>query len=168
MLKKLLIAVLVAVPVCLQAQTLKFGVVNPVEIFNVMPDVVTANNTLQQVQERYEAQAKPLQEELQKKQTEYQTLAGNSSTPQATLDAKKKELEDLYNRYQTFAQTAENDLRQQQETLFAPIQQKLMNAITAVGAEGGYAAILDASTLLYKGNNMEDVSAKVKAKLGIQ
>ena len=167
MFKKILLAVLVAAPMCLSAQTLKFGTVNPTEIFNVMPDVATANNTLKQVQEKYEAQAKPLQEELQKKQAEIETLAKNKA-PEATLEAKQKEFEDLYTRYQTFMQTAQQDMQKQQETLLAPIQQKLVNAIQAAGAEGGYAGIIDASTLLYKGNNIEDVSAKVKAKLGIK
>ena len=167
MFKKILLAVLVAAPMCLSAQTLKFGTVNPTEIFNVMPDVATANNTLKQVQEKYEAQAKPLQEELQKKQAEIETLAKNKA-PEATLEAKQKEFEDLYTRYQTFMQTAQQDIQKQQETLLAPIQQKLMNAIQAVGAEGGYAGIIDANTLLYKGDNIEDITAKVKAKLGIK
>lgn len=167
MFKKILIAVLVAAPMCLSAQTLKFGAVSPTEIFNVMPDVATANNTLKQVQDKYEAQAKPLQEELQKKQAEIEELAKNKAS-EAVLEAKQKEFEDLYTRYQNFAQTAQKDIQTQQETLLAPIQQKLLNAIQAVGAEGGYAGILDAATLLYKGNNIEDVSAKVKAKLGIK
>ena len=167
MFKKILLAVIVAAPMCLQAQTLKFGAVNPTEIFNVMPDVATANNTLKSVQEKYEAQAKPLQEELQKKQTELESLM-KSKAPDATIEPKQKEFEDLYTRYQNFMQQAQKDIQQQQETLLAPIQQKLVNAIQAVGAEGGYAGILDATTLLYKGNNIEDVSAKVKAKLGIK
>ena len=167
MFKKCLLAVLVAVPMCLSAQTLKFGAVNPTEIFNVMPDVATANNTLKGVQDKYEAQAKPLQEELQKKQTELETLSKNKA-PEATIEAKQKEFEDLYTRFQTFMQTAQQDIQKQQETLLAPIQQKLVNAIQAVGAEGGYAGILDANSLLYKGNEIEDVSAKVKAKLGIK
>ncbi len=167
MFKKILLAALVAVPMCLSAQTLKFGTVNPTEIFNVMPDVATANNTLKGIQDKYEAQAKPLQEELQKKQAELETLAKNKA-PEATLEAKQKEFEDLYTRYQTFMQTAQQDMQKQQETLIAPIQQKLVNAIQAVGAEGGYAGILDSNSLLYKGNNIEDVSAKVKAKLGIK
>ena len=167
MFKKILLAVLVAAPMCLSAQTLKFGAVNPTEIFNVMPDVATANNTLKQVSDKYEAQAKPLQEELTKKINEYQELEKNKAA-QATLDAKQKEFEDLKTRYDNFMQTAQKDMSQQQETLLAPIQQKLMNAIQAVGAEGGYAGILDSATLLYKGSNIEDVSSKVKAKLGIK
>ena len=167
MFKKILLAVLVAVPMCMSAQTLKFGAVNPMEIFNVMPDVVTANNTLKGVQEKYAAQAKPLEEELQKKLNEYEELA-KSKASEAQLEAKQKEFEDLKTRYDNFMQTAQKDMQQQQETLLAPIQQKLMNAIQAVGAEGGYAGILDSATLLYKSNNIEDVSAKVKAKLGIK
>ena len=167
MFKKILLAVLVAAPTCLSAQTLKFGAVSPSEIFNVMPDVATANATLKDKQDKYEAQAKPLQEELQKKQAEIEELAKNKAS-ETVLEAKQKEFEDLYTRYQNFMQTAQKDLQQQQETLLAPIQQKLVNAIQAVGAEGGYAGILDAATLLYKGNNIEDVSAKVKAKLGIK
>ena len=155
MFKKILLAVLVAAPMCLSAQTLKFGTVNPTEIFNVMPDVATANNTLKTLQEKYEAQAKPLQEELTKKINEYQELEKNKAA-QATLDAKQKEFEDLKTRYDNFMQTAQKDMSQQQETLLAPIQQKLMNAIQAVGAEGGYAGILDSATLLYKGNNIVD------------
>jgi len=167
MFKKILLAVLVAAPMCLSAQSLKLGAVNPTEIFNVMPDVATANNTLKQKQEQYENQAKPLQEELQKKYNEYQELVKNKAA-EATLEAKQKELTDLDTRYNNFAQQAQKDLQSQQEALLAPIQQKLVNAIQAVGAEGGYAGIIDANSLLYKGNNIEDVSAKVKAKLGIK
>ena len=167
MFKKILLAVLVAAPMCLSAQTLKFGAVSPTEIFNVMPEVTTANNTLKGVQDKYAAQAKPIEEELQKKYNEYQELVKNKA-PEATLEAKQKEITDLNTRYENFVQQAQKDLQQQQETLLAPIQQKLVNAIQAVGAEGGYAGILDAATLLYKGNNIEDVSAKVKAKLGIK
>lgn len=167
MFKKILLAVLVAVPMCMSAQTLKFGAVNPMEIFNVMPDVATANNTLKGVQDKYAAQAKPLEDELQKKLSEYEDLV-KSKAPDSQLEAKQKEFEDLKTRYDNFVQMAQKDMQQQQETLMGPIQKKLMDAITAVGAEGGYAGILDSSTLLYRGNNIEDVSAKVKAKLGIK
>ncbi len=167
MLKKILLAVLVAAPLFVQAQTVKFGALNPQEILNVMPEMTTANNTLSQLQEKYVAQAKTLEDEIQKKEVEYQELVKNKAA-QATLDAKQKEYEDLLGRYQTFRQTAQQDMQRQQETLFAPIQQKLMNAIQAVGAEGHYAGILDSSSLLYRGDNIEDISAKVKAKLGIK
>jgi outer membrane protein len=170
MFKKFLLAVLVAVPMCIQAQTVKLGAVNPTEILNVMPEFATMKNTLNELSGKYETQAKALQDEFNKKQAELETLTKGMAKPESdpTAMAKAKELEDLYTRYQNFMQTAQQDIQKQQETLMAPIQQKLMTAITAVGAEGGFAGILDSATLLYQGNNIEDISAKVKAKLGIK
>ena len=170
MFKKFLLAVLGAVPMCIQAQTVKLGAVNPTEILNVMPEFATMKNTLNELSGKYETQAKALQDEFNKKQAELETLTKGMAKPESdpTAMAKAKELEDLYPRSQNIMQTAQQDIQKQQETLMAPIQQKLMTAITAVGAEGGFAGILDSATLLYQGNNIEDISAKVKAKLGIK
>ena len=167
MFKKVLVAALVALPMCLQAQSLKFGVLNPSEIVQVMPEYATAQNTLKAASDKYEAQAKTLQEEYNKKLNELETLEKNKAD-QATMDAKINEIQDLQQRMQTFQQTASKDMQQQQETLMAPIQQKLIGAIQAVGGAGGYAGILDGSVLLYKGTQLEDVAAKVKAQLGIK
>jgi outer membrane protein len=167
MFKKVLVAALVALPMCLQAQSLKFGVLNPSEIVQVMPEYATAQNTLKAASDKYEAQAKTLQEEYNKKLGELETLEKNKAD-QATMDAKINEIQDLQQRMQTFQQTASKDMQQQQETLMAPIQQKLIGAIQAVGGAGGYAGILDGSVLLYKGTQLEDVAAKVKAQLGIK
>ena len=167
MFKKVLVAALVALPMCLQAQSLKFGVLNPSEIVQVMPEYATAQNTLKAASDKYEAQAKTLQDEYNKKLTELENLEKNKAD-QATMDAKINEIQDLQQRMQTFQQTASKDMQQQQETLMAPIQQKLIGAIQAGGGAGGYAGILDGSVLLYKGTQLEDVAAKVKAQLGIK
>lgn len=164
MFKKILLAVLVAAPLMLSAQTLKFGSVSPTEIMNVMPDVATAQNTLKAASDKYQTQAKTLQDEYNKKLSELDALEKAKSN----TDAKVKEIQDLQVRMQNFQQQAASDLQKQQETLMAPIQQKLMNAIQSVGAKGGYAGIYDASVMLYRGSQVEDVTAKVKAELGIK
>lgn len=164
MFKKILFAVLVAAPMMLSAQSLKFGSLNPSEIMNVMPDVATAQNTLKAASDKYQAQAKTLQDEYNKKLTELDALEKAKSN----TDAKVKEIQDLQVRMQNFQQQASTDLQKQQETLMAPIQQKLMNAIQSVGAKGGYAGIYDAGMMLYRGTQIEDVTAKVKAELGIK
>ena len=167
MFKKFILAALVAAPMMLSAQNaVKFGMVNPAEIFQVMPETATAQNTLKAASDKYQQQAKALQDELQKKSQELEELE-KAKADQATIEAKTKEAQDIYTRYQN-SQTAQQDLQKQQASLMAPIQQKLQNAIQAVGAKGGYTAILDSASLLYKGNALEDVSAKVKAELGIK
>ena len=111
MFKKILLAVLVAAPMMLSAQALKFGSVNPGEIMNVMPDVATAQNTLKTANDKYQAQAKTLQDEYTKKLSELEALEKAKSN----TDAKVKELQDLQVRMQNFQQQASSDLQKQQD-----------------------------------------------------
>lgn len=169
MFKKLLLAVLVAAPLCLSAQV-KLGYVNTQEIFNVMPEKATAENTLKTASDKYETEFKNLQTAFQKKAEDYDKADKDTTTPQAIKDRHMQELQDEYQKIQNFQQTASQDLQRQQEQLLAPITQKLQDAIKAVGAEGGYTFIYDLSipAIIYTGTGAEDVSAKVKAKLGIK
>ena len=169
MLKKLLLAAFVVAPMCLAAQV-KLGYVNTQEIFNVMPEKATAESTLKTASDKYETEFKNLQAAFQKKAEEYDKTDKDTTTPQAIKDRHMQELQDEYQKIQNFQQTASQDLQRQQEQLLAPITQKLQNAIQAVGAEGGYTFIYDMSipAILYTGTGAEDVSAKVKAKLGIK
>lgn len=167
MLKKILLAAFIAAPMCLMAQV-KLGYVNPMEVFNVMPERATAENTLKSVSDKYETEFKNLQDAFQKKLTEYEAQEKDPSTPDAIKQRHQEELQTEYQKIQNFQQTASQDIQKQQETLLAPIQQKLQDAIKAVGAEGGYTFIYDTTSILYVGNGAEDVTAKVKAKLGIK
>lgn len=168
MIKKLILAAFLALPMCIAAQTLKFGTVNTQEIFNLMPDKVTAENTLKGVSEKYEAEYKKLSEEIEKKYKEFQALDEN--TPQSIRDSRTREIQDYSQKIQNFQQMAQQDLAKQQETLLAPISEKIQKAIQAVGAEGGFTFIYDLSipAVIYTGNGAVDATPLVKAKLGIQ
>ena len=60
------------------------------------------------------------------------------------------------------------EMQKKQQELYAPIQQKMQDAIKAVGDEKGYTYILNPQVLLYKGNDAVDATDFVKAKLGIK
>ncbi|MGM9804547.1 MAG: OmpH family outer membrane protein [Muribaculaceae bacterium] len=170
MIKKLFLAVLLAMPMCLSAQTFKFGTVNTAEVFNVMPDKATAEATLKAASEKYDAEFKRLQEDFQKDYAEFEKLTKDEATPAAIKERHEKDLQDKYQKIQSFQQTASQDLQKQQETLLAPIQSKLQQAIQAVGAENGFTYIFDLSipSIIYNGNGSQDVTPLVKAKLGIK
>ena len=123
MIKKFLLAALVAFPMCIAAQTLKFGTVNSQEIFNLMPDKATAESTLQSVSEKYQTEFNNLQQEFEKKFKEYQEL--DPSTPQSIKDRRAQELQENQQKIQNFQQMAAQDLQKQQETLLAPITDKI-------------------------------------------
>ena len=161
-------AALVALPMCIAAQTLKFGTVNSQEIFNLMPDKATAEATLQSVSDKYQTEFTNLQNEFEKKYKEFQELGAD--TPQSIKDRRMQELQENQQKIQNFQQMASQDLQKQQETLLAPITEKIQQAIQAVGAEGGYTFIYDLSIpcVVYTGAGAEDVTPQVKAKLGIK
>lgn len=167
MFKKMILAALVAAPMMLNAQAIKLGALNPNQILQVMPETATAKTTLEATQQKYETQAKALQEEFNKKAGEYEQLE-KSKASEAVKEAKQKELLDIQQKAETFRQTAMQDIQKQQEQLMAPIEQKLRDAIQQVGAEGGYSAIFYNDVLLYRGASVEDITPKVKAKLGIK
>lgn len=50
----------------------------------------------------------------------------------------------------------------------APVQEKLINAIKAVGTEGGFTMILPLGTAAFTSNDVIDVTPLVKTKLGVK
>ena len=165
MLKKLIIAIMCCLPLTMVAQSLKFGTVNTAEVLAVMPERADAEKQLQDLTKRYEDEFMKLQEDFQKKYQEVQALG--DSVPETIKMRRYEELQTMDQRIQSFRQVAEQDLAKKQEELFIPIQQKLMDAINAVGSENGFTYIFDANAAYYKGVGNEDVTPLVKTKLGI-
>jgi len=165
--KKIIIAALFAAFACLGISAQKFGSVKADEIFAAMPETTTAQNQLQEAQKKYDAEYQKLQEEFQKKYTEFQQLQQDKETPESILQRRGEELQALDQKAQQFMSQAQQDLQRQQQQLLAPIQEKMMNAIKAVGAEGGYTAIFPVEASLYFGTDVTDVTPTVKTKLGL-
>lgn len=165
MIKKLLIAIFIALPTFALAQ--KFGIVNTQTIMQAMPDVKAAQTEMETASKKYDDEFKSLQSEMQKKYEELQK-AQEEKAPQTILDRRMSELQDLDQKVQQFRQTAAQDLQRQQEQLLAPIQQKVINAINAVGAEGNYTFIFENNVPVYVGSDVVDLTSNVKTKLGLK
>lgn len=165
MFKKILLAIAIAIPAMGFAQS-KFGVVDAQAVLQQMPEYKTAEEQLQTSQKTYQDEHAKLVEELTKKEQELNALAAD--TPQAILERRQQELRELYQRIEAFGQNAQQDLARQEQTLIAPIQEKLLNAIKAVGAEQGYSMILPDGVAFYTGTDVINVTDAVKSKLGIQ
>ncbi len=168
MIKKILLAIAIALPMCAVAQAPKFGIVNTQTIIEAMPEVKTAQETITAASKKYEDEFKVLQTEAEKKFTEYQALEQDAATPQSIKERRMQELQELDQRMQQFRQTATQDLQRQQEQLMAPIQEKVRTAINAVGAENSMTFIFENIVPIYVGTDVTDITAMVKTKLGIQ
>ncbi len=167
MIKKLILAVALLLPMSMLAQ--KFGVVDLESVFTAMPEYTAMQTQLTDTQRQYEEEFGRLQEEVTRLITEYQTIADDANTPQSIKERRIQEIQERDQRVNQFRNTASQDLQRLQEQLAAPIQQRITDAIQAVGTEGGYTFIYpkEPAMLLYIGTDVTDVTPAVRTKLGI-
>ena len=165
MIKKILLAVALAIPMFVSAQTLKVGVVDTQSIMQAMPDTKAAETKIADTSKKYEDEFAKLQQEFGRLYEEFQKMPENE--PQAIRERKTREITDMNAKIETFQQTASQDLQRMQQELMAPIVAKIKNAIESVGKEGGYSIIQEAAALIYYSAPVEDITSNVKAKLGL-
>ncbi|MCM1051678.1 MAG: OmpH family outer membrane protein [Paenibacillus sp.] len=164
MIKKLLLAIMIALPMSVFAQ--KFAVINTQLLMESMPEIKTINEQIEAANKKYQDEFSKLQEEMQKKYDEFQNL--EETTPQTIKDRRMQEMQELDNKIQQFRQEALNDLQRQQQQLMAPVQEKVVKAIQAIGAEGGYTFVFENVMPLYTGTDVTDITDTVKTRLGVK
>lgn len=77
MIKKVLLALALIVPVLASAQTVKIGYLNPDDVLKSMPEFKTVESTLADLSKKYEDQLAAMQTELKTKMDEYDKLGAN-------------------------------------------------------------------------------------------
>lgn len=167
MFKKIILLIAVLLPMSVFAQ--KFGVVDIQSVFAAMPESTAAQTQLQESSKKFQDELQKLTGELEKLYGEFQQISEDPNTPQSIKERRMQEIQEKGQKVEEFRQAAERDLARQQEQLMAPIQQKLTDAIKAVGQEGNYTFVLpkDEGLLLYCGTDVTDLTDTVKKRLGI-
>lgn len=171
MLKKLLLAVAVALPMFASAQTaqpVKIGMVDTNAVFMAMPETTAAQTKLQEIQKKYQDEFSRLEEEYKRMVDDLQKMKEDELP--AIKERKTREISDYQQKIQAFTQSADQDIAQQQQGLMAPIAQKMKEAIESVGKENGFSLIQAYSPdmVLYYADPVQDITAMVKAKLGLK
>ena len=168
MLKKIaIIAAMFALPLGVMAQS-KFAHMNSQEVITVMPEFTKAQADLDAMSKQYQDEMKRTEDEFNKKYQEF--LAQADSLPQNIAERRQKELQDMAQRQQQFQQDAYQAMQKAQQDAMAPIYKKLDDAIQAVGKAEGVVYVFDLArtSIPYIGTESIDVTAKVKAHLGIK
>ena len=109
-----------------------------------------------------------MESELAKKSEAYEKE--KATLPANIQQRREQELQELYGRMQQYYQTSQQELAQASQEKMAALTEKITKAIKEVGVAGGYLYIFDkASGIPYISETLStDVTAAVKAKLGIQ
>ncbi|MCR5270716.1 OmpH family outer membrane protein [Xylanibacter brevis] len=146
----------------------KFGHVNTQEIIQAMPEFTAARTEIEKLTQQYEADLKSMQEELQKKAEAFEKE--EATLPENIKTRRNQELQDLYQRIQQTYQDNQQALGKAQQEKMQVIQTKVLDAIKAVGQEGGYVYIMDttAGIPFISTTLSTDVTASIKAKLGLK
>ena len=168
MLKKIAFAIaLIALPMVGTMAQLKFGHVNSQEVIIAMPEFTKAQSDLEALAKQYQTEMDNGEAELNKKYQEY--LQQADSLPKNIADRRQKEIQDMAQRQQQFQQEASQAMQQAQEEALTPIYKKVQDAITAVGDAEGVIYIFDLArtSIPYVGSQSIDLTAKVKAKVGL-
>jgi outer membrane protein len=164
MIKKIVLFALLLLPIGAFAQD-KIAYFNSSDIIPTMPEFIHMQDSIQKMQVAIQAELQILNEEYSKK---YEAFMKEADGLIENIKIRRmQEIQDIENRAATYQETSQKQLQQLYEQLFAPIQQKVRNALKAVGDENGFAYILDASALLYINPSASDASPLVKKKLGL-
>lgn len=164
--KKLIVLLFMILPLGAFAQEVKIAFVNTQEVFMDMPEVSTMEKQMADLNEKYKIELKQMQDEYTKKYSDF--VAQQDSLTENIKLRRMQEVQDLQGRMDNFVQVAQQDVQKKQQELLQPLQQKMMDAIKAVGAEKGYTYIIDPQVLLYTGSNAIDATSFVRAKLGLK
>ena len=164
--KKVVFMLLMCAPLTVLAQ--KFGHVNAQEIIQVMPEYTKAKTEIDALQQQYEADLKSMQEEFTKKVKDYEDNA--KTLPENIRTRREQELTEMQQKIQQSFQDNQQALSKASQEKMQAITMKVVDAIKAVGQEGGYVYVMDTNSgVPYISTTLStDVTAQVKAKLGLK
>lgn len=148
-------------------KTIKLGHINSSELMQIMPGKDSAQAAFEAEVKILEGELTAMQEELQKKYTDYQER--KSQMTELIRSTKEQELNDLNQRITVYQQNAQQKLQEKEKELLQPIIDRAKQAISDVAKENGYTYIFDSSagTLLYQ-QDSDDIFSLVKKKLGLK
>ncbi len=181
MLKKILIMMLFVAPLGLCAQTAEdsvavqavtpqpvFGYLSYDNVFKAMPDYADAQESLNLLKGKYEAEIKRAEVEFERKYSEF--LQNQKSLPEAILLRRQKELQQLMEKSIEFKNEIKAQLAKAQSEMTAPVTAKLDAAIKAVAERHNLQYVLNTDN-----NNCPyvnaacglDITNEVMATLGV-
>ncbi len=151
------------------ASAQKFALIDMEYVLKNIPAYERANEQLNQVSKRWQAEVDALAQEAQTLYKNYQSEAVFLSEEQKTkkeeeIVAKEKEAGELKRKY--FG--PEGELFKKRESLMKPIQDEIYNAVKDVADNKGYSVIWDrasATSIIYASPKI-DISNDVLTKLG--
>ena len=167
--KRFLLVVGCCMACVLMANAQKFALIDMEYIMENIPAYQRANNELEIASQQYQKAVEAKMKEAETLYTAYQKASATMSASQRTqkeeaIIAKEKEAAELRQKY--FG--PEGEMAKKEETLIAPIQNQIYEAVKLISQQRGYDAVIDrasATSVIFASPSI-DISNEVLAKLG--
>lgn len=144
----------------------KFGYFSYEQTLKSMPEYKIVLDNMADLKSKYDAETKRAEEEFNRKYEEF--LDGQREFAPTILQKRQAELQELLHRNVAFKAESERLLAEAEKEAFAPLHQKISNALKRIGAQNGYAFVLntDGNACPYIDPTMgEDVTDMLKDAL---
>lgn len=156
----------VLLPRMVAAQQMMFGYFSYDEAIKAMPEYVLVQENLSDLKAKYDQEMKRVEDEFNRKYEDF--LDGKNDFAPTILQKRQTELQELLKKNVAFKAEAQRLLQQAEVDALAPLKNKLRDVLDKIGAERGYAFILntDGDACPFINPQMgEDVTQLVKEAL---
>lgn len=167
--KKILLICLIALTAAMTASAQKYALLDMEYILKNIPAYERANEQLNQVSKKWQAEVEALNTEASTMYKNYQNemvflSQEQKKARQEAIMKKEKDASDLKRKY--FG--PEGELFKKRESLMSPIQEEIYTAVKEIAELRGYSLVLDRSsdTGVIYGSPKADISNEVLQKLG--
>ena len=167
--KKIFIISLLALVSSISAYAQKYALIDMDYILKKIPQYEMANEQLDQVSKRWQAEIETLASEAETMYKQYQAdmvflTQEQKNAREEEILKKEKTIQDLRTKY--FG--PEGDLYQKRNSLVGHIQDDIYNAVKEIAEKNGYAMVIDranAESIIFASPKI-DISKEVLSKLG--
>jgi len=149
-----------------EAKAFRFGYLSYEVALQSMPEYTLVQQKMKTLQEQYQAETLRVEDEFNRKYEDF--LEGQRDFPRTILQKRQSELQELMERNIKFKEQGRQELAEAEREAMAPLRIRLIELLSKVGRERGYAFIYDTDTKALPFVNIsfgEDINELVKISL---
>ena len=124
--------------------TFRFGYLSYEAAIQSMPEYDTVQQQMKALQEQYQAETLRVEDEFNRKYEDF--LDGQRDFPRTILQKRQSELQELMEKNIRFKEQSRLELAEAERQAMAPLRIRLIELLSTIGRERGYAFIYDTDT----------------------
>ena len=126
------------------ATTFRFGYLSYDAALKSMPEYADVQEKMEALQEQYQAETLRVEDEFNRKYEDF--LDGQRDFPRTILQKRQSELQELMEKNIRFKEQSRQELAEAERQAMAPLRIRLIELLSTIGRERGYAFIYDTDT----------------------